>query len=76
MNQCDDFRGDLDAYRDQSLDRRRSEQIEAHLSQCSDCRKQIDHDAMIEAELKSLASSWVARCFGRPVVANQRQCGQ
>ena len=59
MNLCDDFRNDLDAYRDKALDRQRTEQISTHLQHCSDCRKQLDHDAMIEAELKSLASTWV-----------------
>ena len=58
MNQCDEFRGDFDAYRDQSLDQQRSEQVEMHLNECANCRQQFDHDVMIEAELKTLASNW------------------
>jgi len=58
MKNCETFRGDLDAYRDQALDESRINEIETHLSHCARCRNELARDAAIEAEIRALASTW------------------
>ena len=60
MNDCKQFEVDFDDYRDNQLDEQRHRQIEAHLSTCSTCRRQVDQDAMIEQSIRDEADSWTA----------------
>ena len=58
MKACDDFRDDLDAYRDEALEQCRIHEIEAHLSHCTCCRDEVNRGAAVEAEIRALASTW------------------
>jgi anti-sigma factor RsiW len=59
MNVCAAIRGDLDAYRDNTLDESRQCEVHEHLQGCTDCQQQAERAAAIELELKDQASDWI-----------------
>lgn len=45
---CSDFRPFIDAYIDGELDERDSGELEAHLSDCDECRQAVEHQAALK----------------------------
>ncbi len=60
MIDCDLFRSDLDAYRDDMLDEVRKEQMAMHLQHCRTCSDEIRRLDSIEAEIRVNAEQWLA----------------
>ena len=58
MNECESFRDDLDAFRDELLDEERSLQLHRHIKSCSACTAEIKQAEAIEAEIRGNAAQW------------------
>ncbi len=60
MSDCDLFRADLNAYRDDALDQARKEQLRGHLQHCHDCTEEVRQLDLMESEIRIRAEQWVA----------------
>ena len=58
MNQCESFKLDFDAFRDQALPPDREHEIETHLASCSHCRSEYERAGSIEAGIRHHAETW------------------
>ncbi len=60
MSDCDLFRTDLNAYRDDMLDEERKAQLKCHLQHCRNCSEEIRQLDLMESEIRIRAAQWVA----------------
>ena len=58
MNQCESFRQEFDACRDQALASDRQREIEMHLASCHRCRIEYERNGSIEADIRHHAGNW------------------
>lgn len=58
MNICSDIQKDLDAYRDDALDVARRTEIDAHLSGCQTCSREVSIAEAVESKIRSESESW------------------
>ncbi len=67
MSDCDLFRADLDACRDDMLDRARRQQVKNHVQRCRFCSEEIRQLDVMEAEIRANANQWMpsAGLWGR-----------
>ncbi len=60
MSDCDLFRADLNAYRDDALDQARKEQLRGHLQDCQNCSEEVRQLDIMESKIRIRAEQWVA----------------
>ena len=60
MSDCDLFRTDLNAYRDDLLDEERKQQLRRHVLHCQHCSEEIRQLDLMETDIRIRAEQWVA----------------
>jgi anti-sigma factor RsiW len=58
MNDCESFRADLDAFRDEVLDEERKLQLGKHIQNCQACTDEIEQAEAMEARIRTNADNW------------------